>query len=254
MRKKAPNNPIQVNDVFYSKRSGPFKVIEDNGAFDITVQFIETGTVKKTQSAHARSGNLLDPLAKTVFGVGFIGEGNHKSQNKMQSNRAWTVWHTMMARCYNINSKSYKSYGQRGVAVDETWHNFQNFASWFEDNYIEDSDIEKDIIKRGNKVYGPATCRFIPRAINNLLVKPKIKPFGLPRGVTKRTSGRYSSAVSKLNKRIHIGTFDSAHLAFIAYKEAKEDVIKERATEYYERGKLTEDVHQILMNYEIYPY
>ena len=43
------------------------------------------------------------------------------------------VWRTMHNRCYNINVKSYKYYGAKGIIVCERWHGKQGF-----DNFIID--------------------------------------------------------------------------------------------------------------------
>ena len=60
-------------------------------------------------------------------------------------------------------------------SVYEGWHNFQNFAKWYEDNYYEIEEeqmhLDKDILVKGNKVYSPDTCVFVPETINGLFVK-----------------------------------------------------------------------------------
>ena len=71
----------------------------------------------------------------------------------------------MFDRCYysgyQDNNPTY-----RGCTVAEEWHNFQNFAKWYEDNYIEGYQLDKDIKVEGNKVYGPDTCMFISKQEN----------------------------------------------------------------------------------------
>jgi hypothetical protein len=64
------------------------------------------------------------------------------------------------------------------VFVCEEWHNFQVFAKWFYENYYkilgEIMNLDKDIIKKGNKIYGPEYCAFVPQTINKLLVKTEM--------------------------------------------------------------------------------
>jgi len=36
-------------------------------------------------------------------------------------------WNCMMNRCYNKNDTSYSDYGNRGIIVCESWHDFNNF-------------------------------------------------------------------------------------------------------------------------------
>jgi hypothetical protein len=44
--------------------------------------------------------------------------------------KLYQVWFSMLKRCYNPNSKSYKNYGGRGVKVCWRWHQFSN---WLQD-------------------------------------------------------------------------------------------------------------------------
>lgn len=39
----------------------------------------------------------------------------------------YTIWKSMLARCYNPRRKDYKHYGGRGIQVSESWFTFQNF-------------------------------------------------------------------------------------------------------------------------------
>jgi hypothetical protein len=39
------------------------------------------------------------------------------------------LWDTMMSRCYNPQTNGYEYYGGKGITVDLTWHDFDNFMS-----------------------------------------------------------------------------------------------------------------------------
>lgn len=74
----------------------------------------------------------------------------------------------MMNRCYGDKHK-YSQYSYKGCTVCEEWHNYQNFAKWYEDNYYnceEELELDKDIIIYGNKLYSPETCLFVPKLVN----------------------------------------------------------------------------------------
>ena len=49
----------------------------------------------------------------------------------------------------------------------------------------------------------------------------------------------------------HLGFFDTPEEAFQAYKSAKEQYVKERATQYFQEGKITQRVYQALMEYQV---
>jgi hypothetical protein len=69
------------------------------------------------------------------------------------------VWRTMHNRCYNINVKSYKYYGAKGIIVCERWHGKQGF-----DNFIIDMGPKSigDSVDRINPTgnYEPSNCRW----------------------------------------------------------------------------------------------
>jgi hypothetical protein len=41
---------------------------------------------------------------------------------------------SMMTRCYNPNSKSYKGYGDRGITVCAEWHDVAVLITWIGEN------------------------------------------------------------------------------------------------------------------------
>ena len=69
----------------------------------------------------------------------------------------------MLQRCYSKHHRHvYKTY--QDCTVDSEWHNFQNFAEWFYINYPKDGkkyQLDKDIKKKGNRVYAEDNCIFV---------------------------------------------------------------------------------------------
>ena len=54
----------------------------------------------------------------------------HKNAtHNMSKTKAYNAWNTMIMRCHNKNSFSYKYYGARGIAVCEKWRSFDGFFS-----------------------------------------------------------------------------------------------------------------------------
>jgi len=110
-------------------------------------------------------------------------------------------------------------------------------------------------------IYGPNTCCFLPNDLN-ILFKKETKETDLPIGVFFIKRGKekpYGASISINNKTKTIGVFSTStpEEAFYAYKEAKEDYIKEIANHYmYEKGgqyipQYRDVVYPALLNYKI---
>lgn len=190
---------------------------------------------------------LRNNLEPSVYGVGFIGEGNHKPSINRRKTKAYSKWNNILHRSYDVkhkeNNPTYKD-----VTVCEEWHNFQNFAQWFEENNIEGFELDKDILVKDNKIYSPETCCFVPREINSLF-KTCTKENGLPVGVTyDKFNNKYKVSFRKNKKMTTIGRFDTIIKAHQVFKITKENYVKEVANKW--RGEITEGVYHILINYK----
>lgn len=156
---------IDTSKTYTSNSCGDFKIIEYKSHKDILVEFLLTGFKIVTQSSHIRRGKVKDKLYPKVFGVGFFGDGPYGSKVNSESanRRCYDSWHNMMERCYGSRCPSYKN-----VTVCKEWHNFQNFAEWFDKHHIEGFHLDKDINQKGfeNKVYSPDVCIFVSRDDN----------------------------------------------------------------------------------------
>lgn len=166
----------------------------------------------------------------------------------IKKNIAYLMWHNLLRRCYNSKFKSRQPIYQ-GCRVCEQWLIFSNFKKWVEDpenGYREGYQLDKDIIVKGNKVYSPETCCFVPQAINCLFGFNSTKKSKLPTGVFFH-HGRIEAKI----KRTFLGHFNTPEDAFFAYKKAKEAYIKEVATLYFNRSEITKRVYDALMVYEV---
>ena len=80
--------------------------------------------------------------------------------------RLYTLWATMVHRCYNPKRIQYKNYGGRGIIVCEEWHDPHNFIDWaISHGYKLGLQIDR-ADNDGN--YSPENCRFVTTRENCL--------------------------------------------------------------------------------------
>lgn len=236
---------INIGDEYSSKKNGRFKVVGYINSHKIEVEFLETGYRTFASGGAIRKGNVKDYLCRTFYGVGFPG-GKEYSNTNLRS--AYNVWASMLCRCYSDKYHIlYPSY--IGCKVSNDWHNFQNFARWYLiniPNSTEKLDIDKDLIKKGNKIYCEEYCSFVPYQINRMLEDSSLTRGEYPVGVG------YSKAAKKFRGYMngkHLGLFDSPSSAFFAYKIEKERFVKSQAEKY--KPILNKNVYKNLMSYVV---
>ena len=187
-------------------------------------------------------------MKKKLFGVA-INDSTTRIKVNKKLLPSYSLWYSMISRCYSPKMhKHTETYID--CSVCEEWLYFSNFEKWYNGNYIEGCHLDKDIIIKGNKIYSPETCSFVPREINNLIENSRASRGNTPMGVLERC-GRFLSYVRVNGKRIYLGTFDTKEQAFFRMKEEKEKYIKEMAKKYYKIGKISFRTYNALMNYEI---
>ena len=97
--------------------------------------------IKNLRYSRVSIGKVKNPHHCSVVGIGFIGQGPYKPSTKYISLKSYSTWVSMLQRCYsNITLERQPTY--KGCVVVEEWHNFQNFAKWFEEKY--NPEIMKD--------------------------------------------------------------------------------------------------------------
>ena len=166
----------------------------------------------------------------------------------------------MLRRCYNNNQRDRnKRPKYDGCTVCEEWHNFQNFAEWYEENYYEIKEekmcLDKDILVKGNKIYSPQTCVFVPNRINVLFTKSDKIRGDFPIGVTYHKRDKvFESKMcymdkNKIKHSCYLGRYNTSEEAFQSYKQAKENYIKQVADEY--KDKIPEILYKAMYKYKV---
>lgn len=139
----------------------------------------------------------------------------------------------MYDRCYS-NKYHEKSPQYRDCKMCDEWlDDKEAFYEWVVENYYridgERIDLDKDILVKGNKEYGPTTCVFAPHSINAFFENLTREPIYLP------SLNKYRMNILIEGKTVNIGYYDTeedAKKAFIKHKEAailaKADLYKDR--------------------------
>ena len=188
-------------------------------------------------------------VKKILFGIG-VNDYEYPIQSNGVMLTSYAKWKSMLQRCYSekyVNRR--KCYV--GCSVCDEWLRFSNFKRWFDKNYVEGYYLDKDILVNGNKVYSPETCCFVPHEINELIETRKNKTNKFYQCVEISKNGKFRARIKRYGRREYLGTFNTPEEAFYAYKEAKEEYIKEVATKYYNDGKIARNVYEALMNYKV---
>lgn len=186
---------------------------------------------------------------KLILGVG-VNDVPVPTRSGNIRNDAYRTWKSMLERCYS-DKYHQKEPAYIGCSVCEEWKVYSVFKRWFDENYVEGYALDKDIIVKGNKVYSPDTCCFVPNEINALFIKHDGKRGKYPIGVSAHNK-KFCARINVFQKgSVWLGSFNTPEEAFVAYKFAKEAHIKEMATQYFNDGKITEKVYNALMNYRV---
>ena len=152
--------------------------------------------------------------------------------------------------------KKYPTY--KDCEVSENFKSYEYFYEWCHkqigfgvDGNGNPFQLDKDLLIKGNKVYSESTCVFIPAEVNTLLVKRTASRGEYLIGIywNKKASAFVARVRKNTGKSEFLGYFKTELEAFKAYKQAKEEFIKEQANEW--KDKIDVRAYEALMNYTV---
>lgn len=166
---------------------------------------------------------------KLVCGVGTT---DVKTVTKGKTDKSYTAWTSMLERCYS------KKFHQRqptyaGCSVSPEWLVYSNFKEWFDLNYRPGYQLDKDLLKVGNKIYGPDNCVMIPNHINSLLLDHRAARGQYPIGVSiHNPTAKYQVHINRYGKLFHVGLYKTPSEAFATWCSAKKAYLMEVCAKY----------------------
>lgn len=242
----------RTGEISYNNFGSKIVIKEYRNTDDIDVYFEEYDWIAKNKRYDMfKKGKVKCPYEKTIFNIGYIGEGEYNVSINKKVTKHYKTWNSMLQRCYD-----HKYIERRptyiGCKVCPEWHNFQNFAGWFEKNFYQIEgqmmNLDKDILMKGNKIYSPNTCVFVPQTINSLFIKCNKCRGDLPIGVIHRNK-KYEAQCGVNGKPKHLGYYNTPEEAFKVYKQYKEDYIKKVAEEY--KNVIPSKLYEAMLKYEV---
>lgn len=242
-----------LNKTYTNKQGLNYKIVHYNTYYDIIVMF-DSGYIKSATMKEVKRNAIKDKLSPSVYGVGIVGIRYQTKANGKHTTE-YSVWKNMLRRCYSEKCRQkFQSYSD--CTVSENFKKYSYFYEWVNKqvgfNSVDDIGnpfhLDKDLLIKGNKIYGDDTCVFLPLEINVVLAIKDSKHKKFHVGVRK-SANRYEATCCINGKLVYLGAFDTELEAFNAYKEAKENYLKELANKW--KDKIDPRAYEALMNYQV---
>lgn len=235
----------RIGEINVNKYGSVMKIVEYNTNKDIVVEFQDEYKHRVHTGYNAfKNGSVQNITDRTRGGVGYMGVGPYSS---ITHHTFYSIWSGIIKRCYDEKALE-RNPSYRGCELAEEWCCFQNFASWCEENYYEIEgevmNLDKDILYKGNMIYSPETCVFVPQRINVVFTQRNRSKYDLPVGCHK-----HGNSIQVACEGVHLGSFSNVEEAFKVYKEYKENSIKKLADEY--KNQIPDILYEAMYNYTI---
>lgn len=186
------NNHEYIGKKFTSENYGEFIVIDvlppdknKNYSVHCKIQFAKTNYISYANIREVKTNlQIKDRFLRKVYGVGYLGEKFKDGEISLEEyNYLKNVWRNMLSRCYNEKDVNYKNYGNKGVFVEERWHNLHHFINdvkllpqYFlaKEHKYKNWNLDKDYYD--SNCYSKDTCVWLSMS-DNLLYAKMQNPF-----------------------------------------------------------------------------
>ena len=246
------------------EKYGVGKKFKTNEGYEIEIVEKLKGTKRKvrfengyeviTYMHNIESGNIKNPYHSSVFRVGYFGVGNYRAQIKGKNTSEYNTWKHMLERCCD-NKYQEKKPTYKGTTICSEWHNFQNFAKWYEENFPKIEGIkfslDKDLLQEDveNKIYSPTTCVFLPQSVNSFLTNKHSDNTSSYTGVSWHRIGKKWVSNIRLfgeGKIKNLGLFTTPEDASEVYQQARAEQSEKVKSYLRELNYLPEEIINLI--------
>lgn len=188
----------------------------------------------------SKTGKTRNDMKKVLYGCAFC-----DSEQSVRGLKSYRVWRGVLDRCFNTAFQE-KEPTYKGCSICKEWLLFSTFKKWFDENYVDGFEIDKDLLSDINrKLYSPQTCVFLPMEINRFLGGRSTKiEHNIPLGVL--SSG--NKFIAK-HGRTYLGTFDTIKEAQDAYLKTKKEYTVMLANKW--KDKIEQRAYDALINLDV---
>ena len=160
-------NRKHIGEIHVSNEGYSIEVVDGGSKKGYCTVLVDGQYKTEAKYSNVKKGGVKNPMHLSMCGVGCRGIGSHKVSVDGKATKKYACWKRMIYRSHDAKYHD-KRPTYKGVTVCKKWHNFQTFAAWFDDNYIDGFVLDKDLLS-DDKVYSSETCVFIPPALNSFL-------------------------------------------------------------------------------------
>lgn len=248
--KKGVSKSIPNGSVWPQQCGSDLEIINFVGNSTFEVKFKDS-PIFKAENREIKNGLVFNKNTPSCCGVGYIGYGRYSTtEGSGKNTTTYQIWSGLFKRCYNPTRDDYYRYGGKGVTVCDEWHNFQNFAEWYEsslkefpNHYKTKFEIDKDL--KSGLIYSPDNCVLIPYKLNNFITN---NSFESGMGYVKNGKSKITTTISMLGKQVFIGDFTKQSDADKYYNIAKNYVKRKMADSYYNLKLISSNTKLLIYN------
>ena len=96
-----------LGEIKENNKGTKMKIIAQRSTDDIDVEFLDDYhyVFKHNTYQNFKSGGIKNPFDKTVYGVGYLGDGKYNGWVNGKPTVEYYIWQQIICRCYNENDK-----------------------------------------------------------------------------------------------------------------------------------------------------